>query len=130
MGLNSISNLLYSFFLQNRDFVPVAFDVSFVVRRPKSHIGKLGRLLAKGLEHVFPKKVGDVDNLAKAVTDELNKVAYHDDAAIVDLRTRKRWAEQGEPAGAYIEVRETDLAAEPPEWVSAYKSKAWAVKGA
>lgn len=38
---------------------------------------------------IRPTKTPDYDNVAKAVSDSLNGLAYHDDAQIVDGRVRK-----------------------------------------
>jgi len=38
---------------------------------------------------IRPTKRPDIDNVAKAIYDSLNKVAYHDDAAIVESRIMK-----------------------------------------
>ena len=42
---------------------------------------------------IRPTKRPDIDNVAKAIYDSLNKVAYHDDAAIVDSRISKFYSE-------------------------------------
>ena len=36
-----------------------------------------------------PMKKPDCDNVAKVVMDSLNKLAYHDDAQVVDFQFRK-----------------------------------------
>lgn len=38
-------------------------------------------------------KKPDADNVAKAILDALNKVAYHDDSAVVSLHVEKAWSE-------------------------------------
>lgn len=48
----------------------------------------------------------DVDNLAKAVLDTLNKKLWIDDSQIVDLRITKEWAPPGEPGWFTISVKE------------------------
>ena len=42
---------------------------------------------------IRPTKKPDADNIAKAVCDSLNEVAYHDDSAIVDIQVRKFYSE-------------------------------------
>ena len=42
---------------------------------------------------IRPTKRPDIDNVAKAIYDSLNKVAYHDDASIVDSRISKFYSE-------------------------------------
>lgn len=47
------------------------------------------------LEHkIRPTKKPDFDNIGKIICDSLNKVAYHDDAAVVDGLVRKFYSEQ------------------------------------
>lgn len=40
-----------------------------------------------------PTKKPDWDNIGKSISDALNKVAYDDDSAIVDVRITKHYAE-------------------------------------
>jgi len=47
----------------------------------------------KLLGTIRPTKKPDWDNIGKIVADALNKVAYHDDAQIVDAMTRKFYSE-------------------------------------
>ena len=42
---------------------------------------------------VFPTKKPDLDNMAKAVLDALNGVAYKDDCQIVTMLSKKNYAE-------------------------------------
>lgn len=47
------------------------------------------------LEHkIRPTKKPDWDNIGKIICDSLNKVAYHDDAVVVDAQVRKFYSEQ------------------------------------
>lgn len=59
---------------------------------------KLSRKMEWLIDHGFarPKKKPDVDNIAKAVLDALNTLAYDDDAQVVDLCVHKRFCRQGE----------------------------------
>ena len=43
---------------------------------------------------LMPAKKPDIDNIAKAVLDALNSVAYRDDTQIVDLQIRKQYSEK------------------------------------
>ena len=46
------------------------------------------------LEHkIRPTKKPDWDNIGKIVCDSLNKIAYHDDSAVVDAQVRKFYSE-------------------------------------
>ncbi len=59
---------------------------------PKSVSKKKRKLM---LEHkIRPAKKPDWDNIGKIICDSLNKVAYHDDAAVVDAQVRKFYSEQ------------------------------------
>lgn len=51
----------------------------------------------------LPDKKPDLDNIAKAVLDALNGVAYGDDAQVTDLLARKRY---GDPPGVTAVIRE------------------------
>ena len=46
----------------------------------------------------------DSDNVAKAILDSLNGIAWHDDSQVVELTVRKRHAAQGEAACATVQI--------------------------
>jgi len=48
----------------------------------------------------------DLDNLAKAVADALNGVAYYDDRYCVRLYATKRLCKDGEEEGVIVEVKQ------------------------
>ena len=79
----------------NLGLAPWAGDVSIqidaVFGRPPSH-KKLGNK-APGRPHK-----SDWDNIAKAVCDALNGIAYVDDDQIVDAHVTRRYARDDEPA--------------------------------
>jgi Holliday junction resolvase RusA-like endonuclease len=74
-------------------------------------IGLVGRRkftgpLAVSIDARMPGKATakpDSDNIAKLVLDALNGVAWDDDAAVVDLRVKKRHAPE---PGTYVRVEE------------------------
>lgn len=73
--------------------VPVEIDVAAVFARPKSLQAK--RHPSWLIPHAARP---DVDNLAKAVMDALNGVAYVDDGQVCSLRASKWYAERdGQP---------------------------------
>ena len=58
---------------------------------PKSASKKRRAAMLAG--ELLPTKKPDLDNIAKAICDALNGIAYHDDAQIVELYAEKRWDE-------------------------------------
>ena len=61
---------------------------------PKSYTKKRVQAIRDGLE--MPLKKPDADNVAKIVLDSLNKIAFSDDAQIVELTVIKKWTEEME----------------------------------
>lgn len=61
---------------------------------PKSYTKKRVQAIREGLE--MPLKKPDSDNIAKIVLDSLNKIAFDDDAQVVELTVIKRWTEDVE----------------------------------
>ena len=61
---------------------------------PKSYTKKRVQAIRDGLE--MPLKKPDSDNIAKIVLDSLNKIAFDDDAQVVELIVIKRWTEDQE----------------------------------
>lgn len=61
---------------------------------PKSYTKKRTKAIKDGLEH--PNKKPDLDNIAKIILDSLNKIAFDDDAQVVDLKVSKRYTEENE----------------------------------
>lgn len=58
---------------------------------PKSTSNRKRQLMLDG--KIRPTKKPDFDNIAKIVGDSLNKIAYHDDAQVVDSMVRKFYSE-------------------------------------
>ena len=61
---------------------------------PKSYTKKRVQAIRDGLE--MPLKKPDSDNIAKIVLDSLNKIAFDDDAQVVELTVVKKWTEEQE----------------------------------
>lgn len=61
---------------------------------PRSYTKKRIQAIRDGLE--MPLKKPDSDNIAKIVLDSLNKLAFDDDAQVVELTVIKRWTEEQE----------------------------------
>lgn len=54
---------------------------------------------------IYPTKKPDIDNIAKAVLDALNGIAYHDDRQVIRLAVAKCYSQQ---ARLEIEVRKIE----------------------
>lgn len=54
---------------------------------PKSASKKKAKMMEDG--EIRPTKTPDFDNIGKIVCDSLNKIAYRDDAQVVDAQVRK-----------------------------------------
>lgn len=75
----------------------VSVDLVFVMPRPK-------RLPKTRPTPPCTTRTGDVDKLARGCLDALTNVVLVDDALVVDLRARRRYAELDEQPGAHILV--------------------------
>lgn len=85
---------------------PVQMTVIAALERPKNHWRRDGTLSAAGERSAAPTRKPDVDNLVKLIADSLNRLAYRDDAEIVDCRVVKRWCNPGETEHTLIRVSE------------------------
>lgn len=54
---------------------------------------------------ILPEKKPDVDNIAKIILDALNQVAYKDDAQVIELFVKKRYAAE---AKVIVHIEEID----------------------
>ena len=73
---------------------PVKARIEVYHKIPKSYTKKRVQAIRNGLE--MPLKKPDSDNIAKIVLDSLNKIAFDDDAQVVELTVIKRWTEAQE----------------------------------
>lgn len=88
---------------------PLTCSLRFVLPRPKSHYrsGRNAHLLKNSApKHPLASRSGDVDNLAKAVLDEMNGWAYVDDAQVVELHITKTYVRDMEVPGCWIMLSE------------------------
>lgn len=90
--------------------VPLAVEIEFVFPRPAGHYGtgKNAGLLKHSAVHLRPRggtNGGDLDNLAKLVTDALEGVAYHNDSDIAALTLSKRYVYGAETPSTSIAIR-------------------------
>lgn len=79
--------------------VPLRISLLAAFMVPKRATKKARAEMLAG--RIRPTKRPDCDNIAKAVLDALNGIAYHDDAQIVGLSISKRY---GEVPGVTIEI--------------------------
>lgn len=73
---------------------PVLVQITFFIKRPKAHFGtggNEGRLRDSAPRHPVTKSTGDIDNLVKAVLDEMNGIVFDDDAQVLHLIAVKRY---------------------------------------
>lgn len=80
-------------------FLDVEIKAFFSI--PKSASRDRQEAMARG--ELLPSRKPDVDNIAKAVLDALNGVAYKDDARVVCCTCSKRY---GDPARVEVSIRE------------------------
>lgn len=90
--------------------VPLVVTITFYLARPAAHYRANGQL--KPSAPAFPRWKPDGDKLLRSTLDALNAISFDDDARIVDMNARKRYAD-GRPEGATIEIEEISPAALP-----------------
>jgi Holliday junction resolvase RusA-like endonuclease len=88
---------------------PVAVELAFRFPRPQAHYGTgRNRRVLSPRAPIWPAGKPDLDKLARAVLDALTGLVWVDDAQVVDLGLRKRYADD-EAVGLTASV--TDLGA-------------------
>lgn len=80
--------------------VRVEIDAVFPIPKTWSK----GKKAQASVGKIVPDTKPDTDNIAKAVLDALNGVAYKDDSQVTELSVRKRYGEIG-----HVAVRIEDL---------------------
>jgi Holliday junction resolvase RusA-like endonuclease len=81
---------------------PVALTLTAFMQRPAGHFRQNMMLTAEGKRHPYPAKKPDLSNIVKLVEDALNGCAWADDALIIDITARKRWAFEQQPPHIHI----------------------------
>lgn len=90
-------NLVKLFYAQeaNGEMFPadaeLAIEITAYYEIPKAASKAKREKMLSG--EIRPTKRPDIDNVAKAIYDSLNMVAYHDDAAIVETRVSKFYSD-------------------------------------
>lgn len=79
-------------------------SIIFSMPIPQSYSKKRRKWILDGYEHYTKKP--DIDNLAKAVLDALNGVAWEDDSQIVTLNLRKEYSEH---PSVWVSIRLADV---------------------
>ena len=79
--------------------VPIVIEIQAFFHKPKLTKKEQTLDLPK---HKFPTKKPDGDNIAKAILDSLNEVAYHDDAYVVSLSIDKFYTDGEERVNVVI----------------------------
>lgn len=71
--------------------IPLAARITAYFKPPKNTRCNVRQAMYRG--DILPTKKPDADNIAKAICDALNGVAYHDDAQIIIMRVAKKYGE-------------------------------------
>ena len=86
------SSTLYKEYFNNLKNVEIGMEITAFYSIPKSTSRKRAALMREGL--IRPAKKPDFDNVAKVICDALNKIAYYDDAQIVEAAFAKFYADE------------------------------------
>jgi Holliday junction resolvase RusA-like endonuclease len=81
------------------DDVPLVIEIQAFFKKPKLTKKEQALDLPK---HKFPTKKPDGDNIAKAILDSLNAVAYHDDSYVTELSVSKYYTDGEERVNVVI----------------------------
>jgi Holliday junction resolvase RusA-like endonuclease len=81
------------------DDVPLVIEIQAFFKKPKLTKKEQALDLPK---HKFPTKKPDGDNIAKAILDSLNQVAYHDDSYVTELSVSKYYTDGEERVNIVI----------------------------
>jgi Holliday junction resolvase RusA-like endonuclease len=79
--------------------VPLVIEIQAFFKKPKLTKKEQALNLPK---HKFPTKKPDGDNIAKAILDSLNQVAYHDDSYVTELSVSKYYTDGDERVNVVI----------------------------
>lgn len=82
---------------------PVALIITFYMPRPKSHFRVNGEIRPKCLDGRHTNRP-DLDNMTKAVKDELENLGYYrNDSQVYSTLVTKRWADRA--GGMSLDIR-------------------------
>ena len=83
---------------------PVRVEITAFFAPPKST--KKRDRIEMLANRILPEKKPDVDNVAKIILDALNKIAYKDDAQVVELSVKKLYSEV---AKVFVHIEEIEI---------------------
>lgn len=83
---------------------PLAVVIDAYYSIPKSVSKKKSKQMME--DAIMPEKKPDCDNIAKVILDALNKIAYKDDAQVVDLTVHKHYENENNPPCVKVFIRE------------------------
>ncbi len=69
----------------------MSVNYAFYFARPKSHFSPKGVLLKNAPAHPTGRNIGDIEKLARSVSDALTGVAYDDDSQVVEMELTKAY---------------------------------------
>lgn len=81
-----------AFFRDAPFLTPVGLDIHFFLSVPHSTSKVKRRQMIQGL--ITASKKPDLDNLQKFILDCMNGIIYHDDSQVIEMRSRKSYAEK------------------------------------
>ena len=70
---------------------PMRVHYRFHFKRPSSHLTTKGNLTKSAPLHPTGRNVGDIEKLARAVSDALSGVAFTDDSQVIEMRLEKSY---------------------------------------
>ena len=68
-----------------------AVDYRFFFARPKSHKNSKGIVKPSAPAHCISRSAGDLEKIARSVSDSLTNVVYNDDSQIIQLSATKQY---------------------------------------
>ena len=70
---------------------PMRVSYRFHFQRPKSHLTSKGALVKDAPEEATSRSIGDIEKLARAVSDALSGILFNDDSQVVEMHLAKAY---------------------------------------
>lgn len=83
---------------------PLAVTIVFQMPRPKHHFNRKGGFSKTATTR--PTSKPDTLKLTRSTEDALTGIVWHDDAQVILMSLAKKWADENQEAGAYIQVHQ------------------------